>query len=504
MRSKIKSLGALVAAVALIAVGVFGISHVSDRFVSPLSLFVTQEAHAVTVQVSTWTQMRGAIDAAGNVPTIIELTDNIRSPGSVHSSLIPAGADITITSAPGSVFTFTQATVHRYHFDVAGNLTLRNIVLSGDRLNVDHPHGGIAVRGDGVLVMEEGSILTLSLRTAQPGGLYIYGQATVYLRDNAAIVGNYAHHGGGIGIMGNATLHIGDDVLIADNASVRIPTAGSGRGGGISISGSATVFIGGNASIINNSAEFTGTTTNVNYGNGGGISVQDSATLHITDNVTIAGNTAMRNGGGIYVGSASSVSIEDSVIIIDNVAANGGGGIWTYDYHALSISPLVVFNGNIANSAHDYGLAQGLSDFPDIRWARNSIIGTHLLNNYDINFTGNPIQYYEVDFMVQDDLYQMDRVLAGALAQLPAPPEREGYLFAGWGNITGQMWDFGVPIMSNLVLYAQWMAPPLPPDTGFARVGSPSNMTSIVALVVVVLVASGVVLGIKFRRSSRY
>ncbi|WP_084165547.1 S-layer homology domain-containing protein [Paenibacillus massiliensis] len=53
-------------------------------------------------------------------------------------------------------------------------------------------------------------------------------------------------------------------------------------------------------------------------------------------------------------------------------------------------------------------------------------------------------------------------VTAGeAMTELPTPPTRQGYSFLGWNTQadgTGSEWNSGIPVNTNLVVYAQWQA----------------------------------------------
>ncbi len=44
----------------------------------------------------------------------------------------------------------------------------------------------------------------------------------------------------------------------------------------------------------------------------------------------------------------------------------------------------------------------------------------------------------------------------GQSAALPAPPEKEGYLFSGWYR-DNALFDFATPVMENMTLTARWI-----------------------------------------------
>jgi len=120
-------------------------------------------------------------------------------------------------------------------------------------------------------------------------------------------------------------------------------------------------------------------------------------------------------------------------------------------------------------------LADGLANYTNIRWqgyatGQNSILGSHLLNNYDINndvhnpddlvvtFVGNGGTVYNApqhSFMVADGT-----VLS--TGQIPALPNvaRTGYTFLGWSETatagSALVTDWSFAITQNRTFYAQW------------------------------------------------
>ena len=155
--------------------------------------------------------------------------------------------------------------------------------------------------------------------------------------------------------------------------------------------------IGGGGNLGNRSASF-----------GGGISVDPYVRLEIDDG-TIINNRAATNGGGIWVRDQSSTVEITRASIVNNIAVQYGGGIWAQSYSNLAVSQTVQFRGNRANRPYDHGFGNtdpvpNQPPMGGIRgsggyigninqaspWETGSIRGAHLLNNFDINFVGEP------------------------------------------------------------------------------------------------------------------
>jgi hypothetical protein len=127
-------------------------------------------------------------------------------------------------------------------------------------------------------------------------------------------------------------------------------------------------------------------------GGGGVFIMQGTFTM---DDGEISDNSTSQCGGGVYISESGSFVMKKGKIS-GNTANKDGGGIFTVDYNNLKTDELTVFSGNQAGSASNYGLANkgtaGLGGYPAILWTGdNSIPGTHLLNNYDVNYEGLPI-----------------------------------------------------------------------------------------------------------------
>ena len=149
------------------------------------------------------------------------------------------------------------------------------------------------------------------------------------------------------------------------------------------------------ATMHDNSAIESNTATQ----NGGGVFLNNGKLL--MHNGTVRENEATY-GGGIFISYVDEQTTGLSLVeilngqILGNIAKHDGGGIWVkalplHRSTQLEIDDTVIFDDNVALfGSWDYGLALGLTDFPNIRWLGylagiNSLPGTHALNNYDIN-----------------------------------------------------------------------------------------------------------------------
>ncbi|MCL2438635.1 MAG: hypothetical protein FWC99_06115 [Coriobacteriia bacterium] len=317
--------------------------------------------------VGTEQQLRDAI--AANEP-VIELTASFTMTGASFS--VPSGFDIEITSDTNGPHTITR-TLGGRHFTVQGNLTLSDIIISGDHENVAANHGGIIVSGStpgGRLTLDDGAIIQDN-RAASGGGVELpssAGNNTLIMNAGSYITNNRAaSEGGGISIRTglNATginppVTINPGAIISYNQVGTTPAAGNG-GGGIFSSASSLIMNGG--SIINNTSfrsgggiVFTGQTNgpgglhqqhftmndglidgNVTHSpsvGGGGISIRtgsESIQVHYNFLGGIISNNrdyvdSWRNtGGGIEIGGANARVIIANTIT-GNRAVNGDGG----------------------------------------------------------------------------------------------------------------------------------------------------------------------------------
>ena len=323
--------------------------------------------------------------------------------------------------------------------------------------------GNTATKGGGVFYSSSAANIsnaTISNNTVSVSGGGVYANAAALNMTNVTVTGNIAATDGG-GILYKASP--ADGFLAFNMTGGLIANNTAGSGGGVDL-GSSSIFNLNGATISNNRA--TG-----QYGGGG---VYVDGTLNLTDS-KIIGNTAVTSvGGGFRVSSAGRLNMVSGEIT-DNVAATDGGGIYTYGYDRLAISDTAVFNRNAARAAYDYGIAnRGASGaVPDINWAGdNSIPGTHLLNNYDVNYTGgSPLSILMVTFdenhalgnTVQKTVLSSVGIIGAA--NMPANPVRDGYDFVEWNTVadgSGSAFVAITPVTADITVYAIWLAKPIP------------------------------------------
>jgi len=364
---------------------------------------------------------------------------------------------------------------------------------------------------DGTMIMEQGVIADNTASNAG-GGVHVSIDSTLTMT-GGTITENIATLGGGVEMSsGQFNLQGG---TISNN------TATTGNGGGINHRG-GSIF----TNSINDAVTITGNTAG---GNGGGIYMGSNAiaagnTLHVTDDVIISNNTAANNGGGVFMnhtntrlnmtggiisGNTATIGNGGGVLVvfggtevsvtggkvINNIAQLDGGGMWipipSRPLPTLQVDTSVIFEGNIAlRGIFDYGLVDGLADFPNIQWSGvNSAPGTHLLNNFDINnYTPGTAPLWPVTFdlnggnvggNIENIVYLYEE---GELIGLPGVPKpiRPGFTFIGW-QLDGEGTIYTAEEVADHAVYgpltfvAVWI--PKPPtitkEASWERSGSP-------------------------------
>ncbi|MCL1989556.1 MAG: hypothetical protein FWG67_01575, partial [Defluviitaleaceae bacterium] len=319
---------------------------------------VFAETTSAYVVVTTQQELRSAISSAGTAPLTIVVNDTINVGTGIE---ISNGRDITIQGEG----TLVVSSSNRHFIVQRTGMIDSSLTLAGDITLTRSP--GFNGFGGGVRV--DGN----SERLQFPG------HTGLTLRDNAAIVNNASiHYGGGVYLQG-ATLSLHHNSRIEHNTAFL-------NGGGISASSGArnSIYMFDNSSISHNEAGLSPTSQ---FGYGGGIDFGELDHFFMNGGV-MTGNSA-RQGGAINTLQGSSQLYMINGQMTHNRATVNGGAINTTSYTVLLIEDGMLFDGNQASNWFNYGLSDGLVSFPNIRWSGdNSIPGTHLLNNYDINFTG--------------------------------------------------------------------------------------------------------------------
>ena len=231
-----------------------------------------------------------------------------------------------------------------------------------------HRGGGVYLR-NGTMTMNGGFIKNNEVREEYGAGVHV--ESGTFTMEAGFITGNISNParallGGGVSVSGGS--FIMKEGVIADNIAA--------SGGGINLWGGKAEIYGG--SITNNTGN-----------NGGGISVLGGS-LTITGG-SITGNTATVNGGGIFTVNYSSLDIrggENGVVFSGNTALNA------FDFGIHNWGESIVLSSFNSNSGTVP--ARNVSGNPqNIKWSLTgnglsnwgtSIPGTHLLNNYDVNY----------------------------------------------------------------------------------------------------------------------
>ena len=533
---------ATIAASVQIAVAANSIEPGQAQGINPFSTPMMVPYGTPSVPASSWADIQAAIaSAVGSID--IHVMNDITADSAAIT--IPAGLSVYLRSNPASsnIYSIFQDNINERHFAVdgaelsIGDIQLTRNTLSGNGL----PSGGIQVTNDGYLKLFAGSLINGN--EAEFGGGISVESGSLEMQ-GGIISGNttFAHHGGGVylsngnfimnsgEISGNTSFEMGGGVYIANNSTFTLQEgiisgneATTCSGGGVAVSESSFIMSGG--TISDNTAVSL---------HGGGIFNTAGGSVNISGGTITSNTTLQMHGGGIYNDEGSSLTISGG-IIINNTAPNGfGGGIYTLSYDDLTIDSNTLFIGNTASSSHDWYLSPSFPGTPagnvpsgesgwalggsitNIQWHSTSIAGAHLLNNYDINFSGAPIRYQVLNFNpnggsfadtalshIQADgqlqwrwisqvadtgvedpppTYSLAFDAAGNLQNLALPhPTRTNYNFGGWfdsemsANGTtqeGRVTDTdAVSDDIHRTLYARWIPitteppPPEPPPT---------------------------------------
>ena len=356
-------------------------------------------------------------------------------------------------------------------------------IISGNTAGTPKAHqmggrgGGVYITG-GTFTMTGNSCIRANKAVSDDsvgGGVFIGNGSTLTMTGNATITGNqtigYNSDGGGVGVE-RSTLKMSGNAVVSANRTVDY-------GGGVYL-GVKGVFTMDSGVINGNNAEGNGGGVYLNYGSvftmndgeisgnsahgsyaetsgGGGVYVDagvfysyDTAGSFTMNGGSITGNRATRNNGGgvfvVYYNGGSTFTMNAGTIS-HNTANKEGGGVWTFDYTKLSISSQSIFTGNSAggstydfgahNRGRDYSVTAGGNGNPQkVDWASTSQAGTHLLNNDDVNYTGESVsaEVYAISFVDELGADNQNPTLYTVvdaeiiLSDLTFP----GYTFGGW------------------------------------------------------------------------
>ncbi|MCL2882136.1 MAG: hypothetical protein FWF45_04515 [Coriobacteriia bacterium] len=316
--------------------------------------------------------------------TATEDDPDVNATDHANAVSFPVDKKITLTSASGENFTLMQ-TQNRRHFDISGELTLKDITLD----TVSTGGGGIYLRNR--LTMQDGAVLQ-NCAKSQPIGAAVYidyyaSTPAVFTMSGGSIINNSAlGTAGAVYVNGATTFNMTGGTISGNIANTDAGAAGNG--GAVYVNGGSFNMSGG--TISGNTASLTGT------GKGGGVYMNNgtftlSGTAKITDNTS--GVTG--NGGGIYLATAGKLVMSGTASVSDNHAPGGyGGGIFTevYDYsNPIPNVNTAYANIGIAPTASVSGNDCVINHIPPRNAAAftaralNLFDGT-LLNNGDINY----------------------------------------------------------------------------------------------------------------------
>jgi len=237
---------------------------------------------------------------------------------------------ITIEGNGGKIARKKSAQTFRL-LDVApgGNLTLRNITLSGGRANDD----GGALFNLGTVTIEDSTISGNS-SSNEGGGLFNANSGTMTVRRSNVLKNKAADDGGGINNEEYSTLII-EDSTISGNSS-------GDDGGGIGSEYYGTITITNSIISKNKAAE-----------DGGGVDIERYSTFTIA-NSTIIGNKAGDDGGGVHIEPDTAGTIAGTTIS-GNKSNNAGGGIYNGYLSTLTIENSTI-SGNKSLTSYGGGI----------------------------------------------------------------------------------------------------------------------------------------------------
>jgi len=415
------------------------------------------------------------------------------------NTAIQSGGGVFVTGA-NSEFTMSGGTIEGNTATLdGGGISVQNgagIIMTGTALVYDNTGrlgGGVHITGtSATFTMTNGAIK--GNRAVSNGGGININQGAVMVMNGGLIEGNTAALGGAIDVTSSVAtsshFYMNEPSIIYNNTAT-----GALGGGGVQVGANAGGTHGGLFTMTGGIIDYNHATN----GNGGGVRVPVNRAFTMTGG-TISRNTAI-NGGGVWVGIDATFETEDGQII-SNTAAQYGGGIWAAQYDSLNIANTVIFSGNTANAPYDYGIANlgTLGNVPaansgggqggnpqNIDWSTVSILGTHALNNFDINYTGTPILFNVTVVNSHATVTGAGEYSHGNPVTIHAGT-RSGYTFAGWtidgtdvvlASTTDATTTFTMPLR-NVTVTANWTSIPnhtvtFLPGATIGVTGMPSN-----------------------------
>ena len=392
----------------------------------------------------------GSPDAIGEV---IIYGNDARFGGGIAASFPPVGFGNLIihdnVKIFGNVASYGVGGVSADNLIMHGGLITENRSLTYDRGGVSAVtftmHDGFIVENFGRGVSAgtftmRGGLIAENITSEDGGGVF----ATNFTMHDGKITENEAKRGGGVAINSRFTMHGGE---IVGNTAEYV-------GGGVLV----TLGFTGNSNAHIHGGKIG---ENISGGNGGGVYLgyyHDGTFNPRWSHLRmyggeISGNIADGDGGGIWAGDVGTIHLFYGHIRNNN-AGNDGGGVFTTshppDYRVPMVSPDYIrimaigsgmyFSGNTARAA--YRPHPSAVEIFRIQFGSTSIFN-HVLNNYDINFVGDP-NFVPVTARVTFDLNGGDvdgdteniirEIIEGTNVGVTNVPEplRTGYNFDGW------------------------------------------------------------------------
>ncbi|MFM9107090.1 MAG: hypothetical protein ACKOWF_10390 [Chloroflexota bacterium] len=275
-----------------------------------------------------------SIERVTLVPTFTVTIDTISIVGNTASGQFGGG----IYVGRGATVDLVGGTVVR--MAVQDSLDGGGILVDGGTLRAGCDRVANPACTDTVLIGDADPAKGNSSDNSGGGGFFGLNSATIVIRGNAQVLGNYAITGGGGTVSSGSTLTVTDDAKIRDNTAQE-------NGGGVEAADS-TVTISGNAQITGNEATSD---------QGGGVYASGSTVITMSGNAAVSNNTAPGNdGGGLYIPAVGSLVIAaNTVRITGNQAGQTGGGVFQQDdTTAASGATATTVTGNTAVTCNNY------------------------------------------------------------------------------------------------------------------------------------------------------
>lgn len=323
----------------------------------------------------------------------IQIKKDIELPKSIT---IPAGKSITLTSAPGGLYTIKQSSRGNgvVHFEVSGSLTLKDISLSGtaysSSASSSQESGGVRISSNGILTMESGAKITKCFSGTNGGAVHV-GSDAVFNMKGGEISANSAYKEGGGVFVNSGGEFVMDDGEISGN-SVYFASGGgvcvqSGAtftmkggkifgstsnygAGAVCTSGTGSSFIMEGGEIFDSTLEYAG----------GGVCVFSGATFTMKAGKIYNNEIRSQDGGGVFVDAKSSFFMEGGEIS-GNKAVTNGGGVYVEahsKYAGSNTGTFTMTGGEISGNEAKNGAGVYVNSY-------NNVIGTFTMDGGQIS-----------------------------------------------------------------------------------------------------------------------